>query len=359
MKTRILSAFFALASAVVSAQTATTFYPSSDANITYMGRVHAAPSAHQFTYPGVSIITRFTGSYLAMHAKPGSGYFMVEIDDRYPFKIEFAVTDSVVVLAESLPEGEHEARIMYVVEGYELKPEFYGFSVAEGSALVKPAPLPERKMEFIGNSITCGYGVEGLQTEGFSYKTENHYYTYASITARELGAQYMAVARSGIGIYRNYGAPREGSPDCMPVRYNQTLFANPDIIWDPAQYTPHVVCLNLGTNDTSLDNYDTTLLYNAYEAFVRRLRKQYPEAHIVLLTGTMLSGQALADVKASLDKVKDTLAAEGDVKVYRFDMTPQSGSLGIGADWHPSMRQQRKMADELIPFIRQITGWNN
>ena len=74
-----------------------------------------------------------------------------------------------------------------------------------------------------------------------------------------------------------------------------------------------------------------------------------PDAKIVLLTGSMMSGQELADVTGALDRVASS--REG---VYRFDMTPQDGSLGFGADYHPSARQAEKMASELTAYLRGI-----
>ena len=76
------------------------------------------------------------------------------------------------------------------------------------------AGFGSRKIEFIGNSITCGYGNEGTNKfQGFEYETENHYYSYAAITARNLKAQHWVVARSGIGAYRNYNGPKTGNPE--------------------------------------------------------------------------------------------------------------------------------------------------
>ena len=43
--------------------------------------------------------------------------------------------------------------------------------------------------------------------------------------------------------------------------------------------------------------------------------------------------------------------------VYRFDMSPQTGALGYGADYHPSRRQANKMAKELSAYLTKITGW--
>ena len=185
------------------------FVSADDARIVYMGRVsHRIPQAVTFTYPGVSIYADFEGTSLQMKVKPGSGDFMVEIDDGLPYRIGFTKNDSIVTLVEGLPEGTHRARIMYVLEGYELKPVFKGFYLDKGCTLAEAPALPERRIEFIGNSITCGYGVESDdRNDPFTYETENHFYTYAARTARALNAQHLVVARSGIGIYRNFGAP--------------------------------------------------------------------------------------------------------------------------------------------------------
>ena len=142
-------------------------------------------------------------------------------------------------------------------------------------------------MEFIGNSITCGYGVEAdSPREPFTYETENHFYSYAALTARALNAQHHAIARSGIGVYRNWGAPASGSRDCMPAMYEQVMFTDPSELWDHSLYTPDVVCLNLGTNDTSEGNYDFDRMEDAYRRFIAALRDTYPQAKIVLLDRT-------------------------------------------------------------------------
>lgn len=335
------------------------FVSADDARIVYMGRVsHRIPQAVTFTYPGVSIYADFEGTSLQMKAKPGSGDFMVEIDDGLPYRIGFTKNDSIVTLVEGLPEGTHRARIMYVLEGYELKPVFKGFYLDKGCTLAEAPALPERRIEFIGNSITCGYGVESDdRNDPFTYETENHFYTYAARTARALNAQHLVVARSGIGIYRNFGAPVSGSKDCLPAMYEQVMFTDPTELWDHSLYTPDVVCINLGTNDAGDGKYDFALLTDGYRKFVAHLRDIYPEAKLVLLSGSMLSGKPLADVKRAMDKVVAEHKEAGDTEVYRFDMSPQTGSLGYGANWHPSMRQQQKMASELTAYLKELMNW--
>ncbi|MDE6548315.1 MAG: lipase [Muribaculaceae bacterium] len=318
-------------------------------DIAYMGRIHWTDKGEgEFNYPGTAALLRFKGTGLGMETSPGSGKFIVEIDDVAPRTVVFSPSDSILRLAENLKDTIHNVRVTYAIEGFEFNPRFRAFHI-DGDLL--PAPQkPELKIEFIGNSITCGYGIEDNNpSNGFSYDTENHTMTYAHKAARALDADVNIVARSGIGIYRNYGGPKEGDTKTMPLEYDYTQLYNYDSKWDHSQFHPDIICINLGTNDTSEDNYDIALYEKHYRDFLTHLRTIHPNARIVLLTGAMLQGQALADVKAVLDK----LASE-DRLIYRFDMSPQTGELGYGADWHPSARQAEKMADELIPYLRTL-----
>ena len=332
----------------------------SDPKIVYTGRISFAnPDAPAFSYPGTQIIACFEGTSLKMWAKPMSGYFMAQIDNAEPFKVSFnAPKDSVVTLATALPEAIHTVRVMYCVEGNEYKPVFRGFILDSGRQLAKAPALPERKIEFIGNSITCGYGNEStVANDPFEYETENHYYTYAALTARNLDAQHWVVARSGIGVYRNYNGPKTGSSDNMPSQYEYTLFDDKSERWDFSRYTPDVVCINLGTNDLSTNNYDVKRLRQAYVQFIKTVRSHYPKSKIVMLVGSMLVGKELEIAKNTLNDVVQELKKEGDKELYRFDFTPQNGDLKYGASWHPSLWQHQKMAGELTAYLRTLMSW--
>ncbi len=335
------------------------YYPVNNEYVYFVGRVHiAADDTVRFTYPGTTLLTAFEGDRVKMLVKPNCGSFMVQVDTFPARKITIGDT-SCVIIADTIAWRMHSLRITYAVEGYELKPEIYGFQVNGRMRDMAKYHEMDRHIEFIGNSITCGYGVESNNPlEHFSYETENHDMTYAALTARALGACHTAIARSGIGIYRNYGDTITGSRFCMPKMYDQTLFGDSTIIWDHTKSVPDVVCINLGTNDTSLDTYEPDSIRIGYSRFVAKLRSYYPEAKIVLLTGSMMNGNALRDVREALNAVADEAKAAGDNNVFRFDMSPQTGDLGYGADYHPSAKQQQKMAHELTPFLRQITGWN-
>ena len=99
------------------------------------------------------------------------------------------------------------------------------------------------------------------------------------------------------------------------------------------------------------------LLTKAMKDFIRQLRGYYPNAKIVLLSGTMRKGQRLEDLTTALNQAVSELEAEGMTDLYRLDLTPADGSLGYGTAMHPSLRQHTKMAEELTAFLRQIMNW--
>jgi hypothetical protein len=336
-----------------------TLVKASDRHFAYVGRISFRnPDAPSFTYPGVQIHANFSGTSVKMATKAGSGYFMIELDDKTPYKVESTKDDSTVLIAEGLNDTMHRLTITYAIEGLLMKPEFRGLYLDKGHTLGTKPKLPTRIIEFIGNSITCGYGIEGQQTDkGFSYSKQNEFYTYEALASRALNAQCWVVARSGIGIYRNCRGKLRGDRGNMQDVYPFTNFGTGGERWDFSRCQPDVVCVNLGTNDTTAPKYDPDLLTNAFKRFISTLRSHYPKAKIILLTGTMISGKRLADLQqAQLGAIADA-ANRGDNNVFRLDFTPADGSLGYGTFKHPSMKQHEQMANELVPFIKKITGW--
>lgn len=354
-----------------------------DPLIQYVGRVSFLKSnVASFNYPGTTLEAMFQGSSLKMFCKPMTGYFMVQVDHGNPFKVGFnSERDSLVSLATALPLGMHHVKVMYVIEGLFRTPEFHGFVLDKGCHLVQAPVLPDRKIEFIGNSITCGYGVESIEkTDPFEDETENHWLTYANIVSDSLHAQHTSISRSGIGVYRNYDGPKDGSVENMPWQYEYTLFNHHEEKWDFTKYQPQLVCINLGTNDLSTNNYDISLYEKNYRMFLKVVRSKYPLAKIVLITGPMLGEKESSEQRAVLDRIcsdanktgftlenleRDNTKVSkgkkkrkrGDQEIYRFDFSFQTGDLGFGASWHPSKLQHQKMASELLPFLRNLMGW--
>lgn len=334
----------------------------SDENITYEGRVVLDGTSAQYFYPGSSISVNFTGTTLYGVFNKVVAYYWVEIDDEEPFKLFTRskanwIDGDTFCLAKNLKPGIHSAKITLCSEGIFKKPMFYGFVIDDSAEVVKPAEKTT-KFEFIGNSITCGYGTEVTDRSPFNDSTSNFCHGFAYLTAKAFNAELMVVARSGIGVYRNYGDDESASEyGCLPDNYEK-LWLESSKTWDFSKFSPNVVFVNLGTNDTwDCDNdqvkestFSDEKFDEKYRSLIDKIYSHYTNnPKLVLLTGSMMASNALSHVKPILDKIQSDYSAKGH-SVYRFDFAP---TMGTGADWHPCAAQQKKMGESLIAFLKE------
>ena len=327
--------------------------------IEYSGRIDFSnPETPTFSYSGVSIRTSIDASAVSviLDDEKGENYYATVVDNVYTGKIKAQKGKNTYPVATFAKKSEHEIEIVKITEEEFGKTSFVGFELdAEGTAS-QPAPRPYT-IEFIGNSITCGYGNEGPIGQRFSASTENHYMTYAAMTARSFNAKTIVAAKSGKGIYRNYAGPSTGNPDNLTDYYGRMFFSDAEPKYDFA-IQPDVVCINLGTNDMSTPGYDTALFINNYLRLIDQIQTNYKQPDIVCLLGTMLYGPALDTARLCISEVARRTNAQGKGRVSFFEMTPQNiKENGLGIDTHPTVKQHIVSARELTGFISQLKGW--
>jgi lysophospholipase L1-like esterase len=342
--------------------------PPNDPNIFYMGRIDCQPSGPAFAFPATSLRLRFTGGALDLRLRDsGTGtpqstnYYDVSIDGAPPTRLEARPGESVYPLARDLGEGEHSVEVVKRVEsnGNSGKGQVLGLRLRDGGALLPVAAKPLR-LEFVGDSITCGYGDEVSTTmpDQFHYTTlnSNANAAYGAVAARQLDAEYVAVAISGRGVYRNYSG---GAGELAPAYYADTL---PDdaaaAAWDFSRYVPHAVVINLGTNDFSPPGPDHDAYKAAYRDFLEQLRGHYPDALLLAVMGPMLSDSFPAGVNAWTTNQADVAAvvaeraAQGDTKVHHLALTPQSSPYG--EDYHPTLATHQQMGSAVAAELRRL-----
>jgi hypothetical protein len=59
-----------------------------------------------------------------------------------------------------LGSGTHALQLVKRTEASYGIATFHGFVLDAGAALLPPSPAPSRRMEFVGDSLACGYGDE-------------------------------------------------------------------------------------------------------------------------------------------------------------------------------------------------------
>ncbi len=324
-----------------------SFIPASDTNIQYVGRFDFTDKTNPaFMYSGCMIRTAFTGTSLQLHLRDDSlrNWFTVKLDDSV-FAINTNAPAGLYILAKDLPDTTHYVQLSRRTEWHGGNTIFSGFEIDKGKKLL-PLPSKKRSIEFIGNSITCGCGNEGRsREEHFSYATENNYLTYGCITARNLDADYIAVCRSGIGMYQAY----DGNKNFVqPLLYDE-IAVNSKAKWDYKNNEPAVVIIELGANDLAKP-LDSSAFVEAYIGFVNKIRNNYPDAAIVCAAGPNEESDTSLRFQSLVRAVTDHFSP-GDKSVYYFSFSAIESN---GSDWHPDLRGHQLMANELTPFLKKI-----
>jgi len=140
--------------------------------------------------------------------------------------------------------------------------------------------------------------------------------------------------------------------------YDKTLPLDPGSRWDFARWTPDVVVVNLSTNDWAGGTPDRAGWAAGYEAFLARVRGNYPRAAIYCATSPMMGGDPAAVAKSYLTRIvaDENTAGDKNVKLLVFE-TQNGGKNGFGADWHPSVKTDALMADKLAATLAADLGW--
>lgn len=329
-----------------------TFYSARDSAFRYMGRVEfRRADAPRFWMPGTAVTARFKGSDCRIfvqdeHLHGSHNYVEIRIDDQPPFRLKVKGKRDTIDVSNRIGGGVHR---IFICKDTESGIGYLAFLGLRCDKLLPAAPLPSRKIEFIGNSITCGFGND-LSTPcsaGSWHDHENAYESYGAVTARALHARWHISAVSGIGMMHSCCNMKI----LMPEVFDETDMAGDSIAWDFSRYQPDVVTVCLGQNDGV---QDSTLFCSAYAKFVKRLRACYPHAKIICL-GSPMAGAKLAPVlKKYISSVVAARHAKGDAEVYAFFFSRQ---FNHGCMGHPSMQEDREIAAELTPFVRKIAGW--
>lgn len=329
---------------------------SSSPGVRLVGRMDTSDSAGpKYAWSGSGIVARFNGSRVGVKLAGGQEYTVV-LDGTVRSKL--TAVSGTNTIAENLSEGEHTIELYRRTEANQGEAQFLGFDLGDGKLLDAPA-APARRIELIGDSITCGYGVEGAdQNCGFTAGTENHYLTYGAIAARALGADLVTIAWSGKGVVCNYGDAADSCKDPLPTYYDRALPDRSNSVWDFSKFQPDAVVVNLGTNDFSTQQDPSQSEFeSAYKSFLQHIREKYPTAYILCTNGPMLSGTDLTTVRSYIENVVKALKNAGDTKVGTFEITPQQQADGYGCDWHPSCATHQKVADALETALKKALSW--
>lgn len=347
-----------------------TFAPTAE-NVKLIGRtaehdgilwLALSASGIEFTFTGTKASVTLIGDSMISAGEEKQARFAVYINGERTMDEQIDMAEEVYEIYSSDSAQETTVKLLKLSEAAESTFGIRDITV-EGSAIA-PTAEKELKIEFIGDSITCGYGVDDeVKEHGFKTSTEDATKAYAFKAAQMLDADYSLVSYSGHGIISGYTTSgNKVTSQLVPDVYEKFaksygnydgLFSVSYVKWDFSKFQPDFVVINLGTNDASYCGNDKEKILdysNSYAEFLKVVRANNPEAHIICALGVM--GDSLyTGVKAAVEKYS---SETGDTKVSHLRLTPQNGSTGYAADWHPTAATHDIAAQEMADEIKRI-----
>jgi lysophospholipase L1-like esterase len=281
----------------------------------------------------------------------GWNHLDVQVDAGPPRRLGLASGRRFYAVAAALEDGEHVARVARRNEGHGGVTTFIEARVDEGELLAPPVAPPLR-LEFIGDSITAGFGVDGQDPCRFEYRTENHEAAYPARVGRAMNAEVRTLAWSGWGMLRGADGTRGAALPLIYLRTLPTLPAKAEYVWDTQKWRPDAVVIALGTNDYAKGDPGPAF-EAAYVAFLSRLRGAFPAAWLLGTTSPMLNGAPFESQAKRVQAAVEKRGAMGDERVTFVRVAPQTPSEGYGCGHHPGPRVHQRVAEELERVLRE------
>ncbi|MDE6433493.1 MAG: GDSL family lipase [Lachnospiraceae bacterium] len=357
--------------------TALQYYVADDSHVKYVGRTLFQDHILWLALSGSGIEFTFHGKHLELllQGDDNAASKDAPIQDKVRIAVlidGIRVVDDMLTVSEksyTLIEGTHPKTYhVQVVKLSEAPMSIVGIRqlITDENASLTPAKNKVRRIEFVGDSITCGYGVDDSNLEHtFSTATEDVTKAYAYLTAEALNADYSMVSYSGFGIISGYTDSDEKLADhLVPPYYPVIGFSRGTLRqeqimgkdWDFANFRSDLIVLNLGTNDDSYcqDKQERQEEFAAsYQKFLQEIRRLNPDA-VLLCTYGIMNQRLYPYIEKAIDAYKkDT----DDANVYsmKFDLYQESD--GYVVDYHPGIRTHNKAAWMLVQKIKEIMNW--
>jgi len=307
-------------------------------------------------FPGITTHLAFDGARLLVRTDASSAnvYLDVSVDGGAFKRVRLPQGEGEALLFEGAA-GPHTVELVKRTEAWEGFLRVREFEAPQGVFLAPPS-LPERRLLFIGDSITAGYAADIGPEEaasGDKIRGSSGRNTYGYVIARELDAQVHLVAYGGRGILRDW----QGIPtpyQRMPELYERTLPDDAASRWDHSAYVPGAVVVCLGQNDFNTGIPDQVEWVQGYVEFVRKIARDFPDAKIFLVNSPMHGNDGVPRRDALIGYLEEVVkqAKLPQVSTITIPQRP-----GVPGDGHPTAEEHRLMAAQIAPLLKQALGW--
>ena len=325
----------------------TTDMKAGEGTVKFLGRTYLSGNALicDHAASGIEVVIDCQGDVaVAAEANNANTVFTVVVDDEVTKNVIFDKGNRTYTIAKGLTKGTHVIRLVNEA-GYSGPCKL--LSLTYTGKLIKMADN-ERYIEFVGDSISAGYGLGGTAEE-----LHDATLAYPYLTAEKLGADYSICARSGLGVAYSAGASN--------IFENYYPFASVErgkMAYDPVR-TPDLVVTNLHTNDNYQwyskggnvegDYYNYATFDAKFDNIIKTVTKAYSkEIPMLFVFGCMANSKWTLATDRSVELIQTKYLPDGyNIKVVTL---PTSRD---GKEAHPSVKGAALQAEELVRFIEE------
>lgn len=301
-------------------------------------------------WPGAYFRAAFQGDTVFFRLVSGDEILHIVVDAQP--SVSLVRPEAGVYQVDGLDRGQHAISVFIATESQGAPNTFGGFAILPNETALKPSER-KRQIEFIGDSHTVGYGNLSARrecTKDQVWADTNDTKAFGAMTASHYDADYQINAISGRGIVRNYAGYKG---DTLPQAYPYVLFDKKQAYRRNA-WKPQVIVIALGTNDFSTPlnpgepwktrdelhaDYE-----KAYLQFLKNLRARNSHAYFIVWATDMANGEIETEARSVVQQRQKL----GDNQIT---FLPVHGLSFSGCDWHPSLTDDKVIADKLLNVI--------
>lgn len=330
------------------------YFDAENDNFIYTGRTLNSSEGEKLITSAASVRTNVYGDTVTVFLKSANEqhqYVAIELNDAHFGR--FRITKDSL----KIPLRKDTLNSLAIYKETEAANGELIFNGLRAQQIEMPEENKRPKIEFIGDSITCGMGADISETGcdgGEWYDQHSAYFSYGPRVARALEVDFELNCVSGMGIYRNWNDEDQPVMDeVYPYLHLNGNHGKRAVV--EKEDPPNIVSIALGTNDFSKGDgvkerspFNSKTFKEKYSVLIKSILEIYPETKIALITSPMTKkedGELLAE---ALGEIRDDFKDQ-HIEIFKFE---QNYTRGCGS--HPSIEDHAVMAEKMIPFYREL-----
>lgn len=330
-------------------------------NLLFSGRWEHGKDYSRTSAPAAMVQFKATAKSLEFELE-GEARFRVDEDGK---EIAVFTTNArnVYKVKTTGSAGPHLYRLIKISESNPGGVHLFRVVTDKSGKFEEPPKASNRRIEFIGDSFTVGFGNEGQngQDESLVFEKTNASKSYAFLIADGFKADFQVNAFSGRGLVRNYDNIVPEWP--IPRLYEFTVpgEAPGDIAngvsesllrYDFNSFHPQVIVLFIGINDFQGNppyaKHDA--FKKAYAELLDKLRKAHPGVRFLLLSTKVWPND---DLTPTVKAIYDAQRAAGKSDLEFMTLT----TANVGLLGHPDIHSHEDMTKAIRSVVGRLGRW--